>query len=221
MMTLALLLLAVSPLRAAEPAGKILAAAGKVHVEIGKTKTPAKAGTVVPDGASVETGKKSTAVIELPDRKVLKLNAMSRVTLSLPKAAGKVTEAVLAFGGLFAKLGKQRQGEVFRVRAENAMAAVKGTEFFTAYGRKAKGGRDLWVCVNEGAVELSTGASPEKLSVPAGQGVLIKAGRDLTKPQAYEWTKKLNWNSDPAKGSIQDETNLDKAYADLLDQDYR
>ncbi|MBI3565807.1 MAG: hypothetical protein HY079_11465 [Elusimicrobia bacterium] len=57
--------------------------------------------------------------------------------------------------------------------------------------------------------------------MPAGKGVLIKAGLDLTKPQAYDWTKKLNWTMDPGAGAVEDKTDLDSAYADLLDQDYR
>ena len=65
-----------------------------------------------------------------------------------------------------------------------------------------------------------TTASKSALSVPAGKGVLIKSGLDVTKPQAYDWTKKLNWTMDPKDGVVEDKTALDKAYSDLLDQDY-
>jgi hypothetical protein len=107
------------------------------------------------------------------------------------------------------------------VTTPTVAAAVRGTRFFTAYGRAGAGGRDLWVCVDEGVVEVRTSASKGALSVPAGKGVLIKSGRALTKPQAYDWTKKLNWNMDAGAGSVEDKTNLDAAYSDLLDQDYR
>ncbi|MDE2292263.1 MAG: hypothetical protein KGL53_09285, partial [Elusimicrobia bacterium] len=103
----------------------------------------------------------------------------------------------------------------------DAVAAVRGTRFFTVFGREHGGKHDLWVCVDEGAVDVKTTASQRGLSVPAGKGVLIKAGLDVTKPQAYDWTKKLNWNMDPAAGPVADETKLDAAYSDLKDQDYR
>ena len=112
-------------------------------------------------------------------------------------------------------------GQQFNVRTPSAVAAVRGTEFFTAYGRAKGKNRDLWVCVNEGAVELTTTKAKQPLTVPAGKGVLIKSGLDLTKPQAYDWTKTLNWNMDAESGSVEDKTNLDGAYSDLLDQDYR
>ena len=50
---------------------------------------------------------------------------------------------------------------------------------------------------------------------------LGNAGLNLTKPQAYDWTKQLNWNMDPKSGDIEDKVSLDSAYTDLLDQDYR
>ena len=43
----------------------------------------------------------------------------------------------------------------------------------------------------------------------------------IEKPLRLGFTKSLNWNMDAEKGEVQDKTNLDGAYADLLDQDYR
>jgi len=57
--------------------------------------------------------------------------------------------------------------------------------------------------------------------VPAGKGVLVKAGLQLTKPQAYDWTKLLNWNMDAKAGGVEDRTALENAYTELIDQDYR
>ncbi len=70
-------------------------------------------------------------------------------------------------------------------------------------------------------MELETKTAKKPLLVPAGKGVLIMSGTDLTAPQAFEWTKTLKWNMAEAKGTVEDKTNLDGAYADLLDQDYR
>lgn len=204
------------------PAGaKLTHVVGTVSVESGANKGAAKEGQGLSSGDWVETAGKATAVIELPDGTGLKLKELSRFQLNLPDSHGTTTSGLLSFGGVFAHVAKVLQGYEFNVRTETAVAAVRGTEFFVAFGRTKKTGRDLWVCVNKGAVDVSTKASKTPLRVPAGKGILIKSGLDLTKPQAYEWTKKLNWNMDPKSGSVEDQTNLDSAYTDLLDQDYR
>ena len=53
------------------------------------------------------------------------------------------------------------------------------------------------------------------------QGINIVGGQKLTAPRRYAWTRRLNWNTDPARGEVVDRTDLDQAYSDLLDQDYR
>ncbi len=179
-----------------------------------------KKGSAIAAGESVATGKGATAVIELPDGSRLKLRESGKLAVTLPGAKSPATEVSLSFGSVFAKVAK-RFDQQFSVRTPTAVAAVRGTEFFTAYGRAKGKARDLWVCVNEGSVELTTNKTKNGLLVPAGKGVLIKSGLDLTKPQAYDWTKSLNWNMDEDKGDVEDKTNLDGAYSDLLDQDYR
>jgi ferric-dicitrate binding protein FerR (iron transport regulator) len=192
---------------------------GKVTVVAGGVEGPGKAGARLADGDRVSTGKASLALIEMPDGSLLKLKELSSVVVEMPKPS--VFGALLTLGGVFARVNKRAPGYEFRVRAGSAVAAVRGTEFFTAFGRETRKGRDLWVCVREGSVDVGTTASKKTRPVPAGKGVLIKAGLDLTDPQAYEWTEKLNWNMDPKSGKIADRTDLDKAYSDLLDQDYR
>ena len=218
------LLLSSGPLMAAAPpapAARIVHVAGDVTIGSNTGGRLAKKGAVLAADDSVTTAAGAVAVIELPDGSRLKLRESSRFAVTLPGANSTVTEVFLSFGSVFAKVTKRLAGQHFRMRTPSAVAAVRGTEFFTAYGRANGKSRDLWVCVNEGSVELETTKSKQSLLVPAGKGVLIKAGLDLTKPQAYNWTKSLNWNMDDDKGGVEDKTNLDGAYADLLDQDYR
>jgi ferric-dicitrate binding protein FerR (iron transport regulator) len=212
---------AAPPAPAPAPPARLAYADGDVTIESKGGGRLGKTGAALADGDAVATAAGATAVVELADGSRLKLRESSRVTVTLPTPRSPVTDILLSWGGAFAKVTKRRLGEEFRVRTPTAVAAVRGTQFFTAYGRDAKGGgKDLWVCVNEGAVDVKTTASKQGLSVPAGKGVLIKAGLDVTKPQAYDWTKKLNWNMDPKGGALEDKTNLDAAYSDLLDQDY-
>jgi hypothetical protein len=180
----------------AAPAGaaRVLAVSGKANVAKGASLKP---------GAVVETGEGGLVLLELEDGSRAKLRASSSVEIRSEKA--DLTELMLKLGGVFARAKKRLKGE-FRVRTPSAVVAVRGTEFFTAYGRKKRKGDDLWVCVNTGAVEV---------------GVLLKNGKDLTKPQAYDWTKQLNWNMEPEKGELEDRTSLEGAYSDPLDRDYK
>lgn len=217
-------LLAAQPLLAADvnpPAARLVHVSGDVTVESKEGGRLGKTGMVLAPDESVTTAVGAVAVIELPDGSRLKLRESSRLAVTLPGPRSAVTEAFLSFGSAFAKVSKRLAGQRFHVRTPSAVAAVRGTEFFTAYGRAQGNARDLWVCVNEGAVMLETSKSKKGLLVPAGKGVLIKSGVDLTAPQAYDWTRDLNWNMDAESGPVEDKTDLDGAYADLLDQDYR
>jgi hypothetical protein len=224
-MTLACLLtlasLAAPPAAAAAPPARLAYASGDVTIQSKDGGRLGKAGAALADGDAVTTAPGATAVVETADGSLLKLRESSRLVLKLPAPRSPETEISLSWGSVFAKVTKRVLGQQFRVRTPTAVAAVRGTQFFTAYGRDAGKSKDLWVCVNEGAVDVTTDASKQGLSVPAGKGVLIKSGLELTKPQAYDWTKKLNWNMDPKGGAVEDKTNLDAAYSDLLGQDYR
>lgn len=216
-------LLASGTAAAAEPARvtRVVHVSGDVTIEGSAGGRLAKSGSALAEGDSVTTAAGAVVVIELPDGSRLKLRESSRLAVTLQGPKSAVTEAALSFGSVFAKITKRLAGQPFQVRTPTAVAAVRGTEFFTAFGRAKGEGRDLWVCVNEGAVDLRTTKSDKGLLVPAGKGVLIKAGVDLTKPQAYDWTRTLNWNMDAGNGVLEDKTDLDGAYSDLLDQDYR
>ncbi|MEK7859212.1 MAG: FecR family protein [Elusimicrobiota bacterium] len=220
-LALSLPLLAASA-GAAEPApARLLSSLGAVTIESAGQKRSGKAGAVLSSGDAVSTGAGATALLELGDSSKLKLGESSRIVLTLPGPGSRHTQAQLSFGSLFAKIAKRLPGAEFRVRTESSVAAVRGTEFFTAFGRKTRGRKDLWLCVKEGAVEVSTDASGKGVLVPEGKGILIEGERDISEPREFDWTKKLNWNMDPESGSLEDKTDLGAAYADLLDQDYR
>lgn len=201
--------------------GTVSALTGDVTIQSKAGGSLAKKGSSFTSGDTVVTASNATAVLSLPDGSKLKMRGDSRLKVTLPSSKSAVTEALLSAGGVFAKVAKQLEGHGFKVRTPTAVAAVRGTEFFTAYGRARGKKTDLWVCVNEGAVAVTTDKSKDPLLVPAGKGILIKSGLDTTKPQAYDWTKTLNWNMAGEAGDIEDKTDLGAAYSDLLDQDYR
>lgn len=208
------------PARAASPPAVLVVVEGPVSVESsGKTRA-AKKGDALADGETVAAGPRALAVVEMPDGSRLKLRESTSIRVLLSAEAGGASGAFLNSGGLFARVTKGLNRR-FSVSTPNAVAAVRGTEFFTAYGREGADGRDLWVCVGKGAVEVKADASPQAVTVREGEGVLLPGGRRTTAPQFYEWTTKLNWNMDPGRGPVADSTDLGAAYSDLRDQDYR
>ena len=89
-----------------------------------------------------------------------------------------------------------------------------------AFGRTIDAKPDVWLCVNEGAVEVAIPRTGQTVVVPKGLGINIIGGLRINTPRPYAWTRKLNWNIDPSSGAVDDHTNLDQAYSDLLNQDY-
>lgn len=93
---------------------------------------------------------------------------------------------------------------------------VRGTELFASYGT----GKDVWMCVNEGIVSVRSKKEKKGTLVKAGEGVVVKKGKWTSKPKPLAWTKKLNWNMDPASGDVVNKVSIESAYSDLLDEDY-
>lgn len=204
----------------AAPTATVVLASGKVTVSGRAGARPARSGEAVADGETLKTGPQSSAIAEYPDGSRVKLRADSAFKFEVPAEREGLKGGFLSLGSVFARVAKGRAGH-FRMRTGTAVASVRGTEFFTAFGRHGDEGRDLWVCVGKGAIDLSAAGTPEPMVVKEGEGVLLPGGRRTTKAQRYEWTKTLNWAMDAGEGDVTDSTNLDSAYADLRDQDYR
>lgn len=207
-----------------ERAGILIHAAGKVTVVREGKSLSGKSGAALLVGDVLQTAEKATAVVSLLEGTTLKMREASELTLSRLDRKGEEgpsqCEVDLGLGGLFAKVVSKVKGSLFRIKTPKAIAAVRGTQFFMAYGRQTRKGKDLWLCVNEGKVQVESLEDKKSVTVKEGEGVMVKAGRKITPPKSYDWTKELNWNMDPEKGNVVDTSDLDGAYSDLLDQDY-
>jgi len=196
--------------------GDIVYTYGQVLVHGNPDVVTAEIGMSVGEGDVIETGGDSMAVISLVDGAEVKLR--ENTTLSLD-SLGKSVSVRLSSGSVFSRVNR-RLISGFSVKTETAVMGVRGTEFFVAYGRKIDSYRDVWVCVNNGSVEVAILETRDTLIVEEGKGINIVGGTNLSSPQRYPWTRKLNWNMDPAVGNVEDRTDLEQAYSDLLDQDY-
>ena len=166
----------------------------------------------------ITTGDKSLAVIKINNSITLKLNKNSNVNLSEMKSL-KDPSVELQAGSVFSfiknKIRASKQN--FSLKARSVSMGVKGTEFFTSFGKDG----DLWMCVNEGTVAVSNPNSKQVTTVKQGEGVVIKNGDKTSAPKPLPWTRKLNWNylADSNK-ELENKVSIQEAYSDLLDIDY-
>lgn len=173
-------------------------------------------------GDLVVTGLNSIAVLRLNESSKVKMREDTQLQID----GGEQTAAVtLKTGGVFAKISRSlqtigRRVRGFEVKTPTVVAGVRGTEFFIAYGRTVEEKPDIWLCVNEGSVQVTVQQTKEAVTVDEGEGINILGGLRATEPRFFPWTQELNWNFDPDAGDVFDDTDLEGAYADLLDQDY-
>lgn len=192
--------------------GKINTLRGDVTITTnGKTNT-ALAGALVNSGDSLKTGLKSFALITMDDGSVFKLG--QKTDLSIP-ADNNIN---LKSGSVFSKISKQKSNQQFKINTPVAVIGVRGTEFFTSYGQSEDKKSDVWTCVNEGSVEVTSTKGKKSVILNPGEGVVVPNGQDVTAPQKYAWTKKLNWNFDPQKGEVESDVQI--KYENLLKEDY-
>jgi ferric-dicitrate binding protein FerR (iron transport regulator) len=196
--------------------GQVVYTEGDVSIRNGSQAHDAVLGEPLNPGDIISTGAESLAVIDLANSTTLKLRP--KTTLAID-SIGESTTVALSAGGVFTHVLKKLTGQ-FSVRTQTAVAGVRGTEFFIAYGRTVDAQPDVWLCVNSGAVDVSLPRTGQSVVVKEGFGINIVAGTKLTTPRNYPWTRRLNWNMDAASGKVVDTTNLDEAYSDLLNQDY-
>lgn len=196
--------------------GAVVYTEGDVTLRSGTVSQDAQIGDSIGPGDTIVTGPRALAVIDLANGTTLKLR--EKTTLSVD-SIGEATAVTLNAGGVFTSIAHKLTGS-FSLKASNTVAGVRGTQFFVAYGRTIDAEPDLWLCVNQGIVQVDLPAAGETTLVKAGLGINIVGGVKLTTPRPYPWTRKLNWNNDPSTGKVVDVTNLEQAYADLLDQDY-
>lgn len=213
------LLVAIAVIAVSE--GRIVYVEGRVDLlPAGGDAIEAIIGDPVAQGDVVITGSDGFAIIEVTGRSQVKLRADTELAISSLAGDGVVD---VRRGGVFARVARAAgnvAGSTFQVTTPTVVAGVRGTEFFIAYGRTIEDLPDVWLCVNEGTVEVSVPQNGQRQLVEQGQGINILGGTEVTDPRFFEWTTDLNWNFDPGAGEVRDETDLDAAYADLLDQDY-
>lgn len=201
--------------------GELTFVSGDARVKLYGIEKKAAIGQILHPGDSIQTLDQTVVIVTLSDQSIVKLNSNSNISLG----EGSDSHGIrLNQGGLFAKVQKRTTRDRFFIKTKAAVLGVRGTQFFTSFGKAAESTTpDLWMCVNEGQVEVETLTQDEpkkKVLVNPGEGIFIQDAHKLTPPRAYAWTRSLNWNMDPKSGKVESDSSINSAYKNLLEQDY-
>src|ERR1700689_5968037 len=182
----ALLFLISGPALAQTVAGSFQSVAGQVQIQrTGGATIGAAAGVGVNVGDRIVTGPNGHAVIILNDQSRLDLGPSSSITLDQFTISGGATSARISlFSGVMRSLVNAASGGAatdYQVHTPNAVAAVRGTKFDTAYSenviRPGYKGCEKYtdVSVYQGTVNLANIGSPNAHED-------VHAGKEATAP---------------------------------------
>lgn len=197
--------------------GKIRYSKGQVWVD-GKI---AKKNDQLKNHQTIKTGERALAILSFDGGSTVKLQASTSLKVKYSKIK-EIEKTIfrLIKGSLFTRFHKSSTSNL-NIQTKTASLGVRGTEFFTSYGKK--GSKDLWMCVNKGKVAVRAKGEKNITLVKEGEGIVVKISNNLAKtsaPKPLPWTKKLNWKLDPKMGDLENIVNIEDAYTDPLEQDY-
>jgi hypothetical protein len=192
----------------AEGKGKVRFIKGEVSIstETGEGKE-LEEGQEVAAKDIIRTGADSFAILVFEDGSTVKIDPESEVEIkSLIKKSSKNEEykgtssVVLSIGDVFIRVIKKFQGEPpLEVKTKTVAVGVRGTEFFVGIDPKED---STWTSVKSGQIEVLHLKNDDHEIVKKGHGLVVERGGRLTRPAKFDWSKKLNWNFNPKKGSL-------------------
>jgi ferric-dicitrate binding protein FerR (iron transport regulator) len=191
-------------------AGTLTSASGSVQVQRAAGTAPVGPGTPVNVGDRIITGPGGHAVVTLTDGSQLELGESSNLVIdnhALAPAGGRVATQVSLFGGVLRSVVNAGGTPNFEVHTPNAVAAVRGTRWDTAYSegeaRPTYGDCKKFtdVVVYDGVVSVRHPAATTGMDVPAGYEVTVPCDVDVTLPGPIGMTGAHSLGSGPGGSS--------------------
>jgi hypothetical protein len=164
------------------------------------SEQPLAKGAALQRGDVVRTGPDARVQISMSSGSTLRVGPSS--TLEIRDAEPVHFSARLSLGSLWARVHKLLQGDSFEVETENAVAAVRGTEYLV--DAAPAGGQDR-VRVYEGTVECRGRGGAWTERVENGSEIHFRTGGEHDQPRAFDPSSDRNhplmkWvREDPAR----------------------
>jgi hypothetical protein len=208
----ALMLAASGPALAQTTAGSFFSVSGQVQIQRGGATIGGAPGVGVDVGDRIVTGANGRAVIVLNDQSRLELAADSSITLDeFTITGGSPSTRVGLFSGVLRSLVNASSGGApanYQVHTPNAVAAVRGTKFDTAYAgniiRSGYQGCESYtdVSVYQGTVHLTSLATPNAgEDISSGYEATLPCDKPPTIPGPLAMTGATSLDSANAGGS--------------------
>ena len=173
-------------------AGTASSVSGNAQYQRGAVVSGLTAGTPVDVGDRIITGPGGHAVITLTDGSRLEIGDSSNIVIdnhALAPAGGRAATRVSLFSGVLRSVASATGGTAnFEVHTPNAVAAVRGTRWDTAYtegeSRPTYGDCHKFtdVVVYEGIVDIRNPTATNGIDVPAGYEVTVPCESGSTLP---------------------------------------
>ena len=207
----ALVLMVSGPALAQTAAGSFSSVSGQVQIQRAGATIGAASGVGVDVGDRIVTGPGGHAVIVLNDQSRLELGPVSTITLDeFTITGGSTSTRVGLFSGVMRSLVNAASGGApanYQVHTPNAVAAVRGTRFDTAYTenviRPGYHGCERYtdVSVYQGTVNLASLAAPNAgQDVGAGYEATLPCDKPPTSPGPLAMTGAVSLDSATAGG---------------------
>ena len=211
LLLIALVLVVSGPALAQTAAGSFSSVSGQVQIQRAGATIGAASGVGVNVGDRIVTGANGHAVIVLNDQSRLELGPVSSITLDeFTITGGSTSTRVSLFSGVLRSLVNAASGGApanYQVHTPNAVAAVRGTKFDTAYTenmiRSGYQGCEQYtdISVYQGTVHLTTLATPNAgEDIGAGYEATLPCDKPPTTPGPLAMTGATSLDSAKAGG---------------------
>jgi len=128
---------------------------------------PVNVQDVVMDGDVIETGDKSSVIVQVGDELLVRFEANTKVVVTSITDIAK-REINLEKGKVLSSVAKLKKGSEYSVKTPTAVASVRGTEFLTDFAD----GKTI-VAVGKGSVSVVKTETKEEKLVDPGNSVVV------------------------------------------------
>ncbi len=176
---------------------------------------PVKIQDIVKDGDVIETGDKSSVIVQVGNELIVRFEANTKVVVASITNIAK-REINLDKGKVLSNVSKLKKGNDYFVKTPTAVASVRGTEFLTDYSN----GKTV-VAVGKGSVSVVKSDTKEEKLADPGKSVVVSEKIEMRNVNQVETLELKKLEATPAVKDIEKMTteDLNKKYEDTIKSD--
>ncbi|HVN63746.1 MAG TPA: FecR family protein [Candidatus Binataceae bacterium] len=174
----------ISTVSAQTPDGTIASAVGQVSIVRNGATIPAAAGMPVSRGDRIATGADGQAIVRVADQSKLELGPSTSISLDQFAGGGAAPTRVGLFSGILRSVVKSAGGVPanYQIHTPNAVAAVRGTDFYTSYESESAEVGKFHGCAQYTTVDVRNGVVNLAQITDPDNGINLEFGDDGTVP---------------------------------------